>query len=313
MQTRYLKTLVTACELGSFSRAAEQLNITQSAVSQRIKALEDHFGQQLLDRNNAGLELTPAGQVVLARAREILDRERDLLDCLRVAQSQKRLALCCTPTFGMVYLARVLNEFIRRHADLADLKFHFMQPAEALRGLRSEEFDVAVIEHCLDQDFGDFDRFVLPDDELLFVAAPALGLKVRDGFVALDDLAGQRFFGRRDGCSSKEMLRSNLKQLGRDFAAFGSMVVSDDLRFTLQTVLDGGGIAYVSRALVADHLASGALLGLRVKGFGHRRGRSVVLFGRRQDDLLLGSLLECLFEVVSPLWRPQLLRGVGPG
>ena len=63
METRYLNTLVASVEAGTFSKAAEILHITQSAVSQRIKFLEDHFGQQLLDRSGQRLALTSAGKV----------------------------------------------------------------------------------------------------------------------------------------------------------------------------------------------------------------------------------------------------------
>ena len=51
METRYLNTLIASVEAGTFSKTAELLHITQSAVSQRIKFLEEHFGQQLLDRS----------------------------------------------------------------------------------------------------------------------------------------------------------------------------------------------------------------------------------------------------------------------
>ncbi len=94
-----------------------------------------------------------------------------------------------------------------------------------------------------------------------------------------------------------------------DFGDFDGVVVSDDLRFSIQSVLEGNGIAYVSQALVSSYLASGQLIGLLVDGFEHRRGRSVVMLPNRSEDPLLKELLESLFEVVSPLWRPRLVNG----
>lgn len=313
MQTRYLKTLLTAVELGSFSRTAEALHITQSAVSQRIKFLEEQFGHQLLDRSGPTLELTPAGQLVLAKARDILRKERELIDSLKGLGSAKRLALCCTPTFGMAYLSQVLNDFLRTHADIADLKFIFQQPEEALRSLRNEEFDLAVIEHCPDQEFAGLDRFILPDDELVVVAPAGKIATGADGRVNLADLTPFRLFARRDGCSSKEMLRQNLLRRGADFASFEGVMISDDLRFTIESVLAGEGVAFLSRALVNDHLAAGRLAGCQVNGFDHRRGRSVALLPGRHEDVLVGDLLECIFRVVSPVWRPQLVRSESSG
>ena len=307
MESRYLKTLVTAVEEGSFSRAAEVLHITQSAVSQRIKFLEEHFGQQLLDRSGLGLELTPAGQLVLTKAREILLKERELADSLKGLSKEKRLTICCTPTFGMAYLSQVLNDFVRAHADVADLKFIFLQPLEALRSLRNDEFDLAVIEHCADQEFADLDRFILPDDEILLVApAGSVTLDI-NGYADLAELTRYRLFTRRDGCSSKELLRLNFTRKGIDFADFEGMVISDDLRFTINSVIAGEGITFVSRALVGDSIALGQLVDCRIDGFERQRGRSVALLPGRHTDPLIGDFLKCIFQKASPGRQPQLV------
>ena len=201
MDTRYLKTLIVAVEEGSFSRAAEVLHITQSAVSHRIKFLEEHFGHQLFDRSGSSLLLTRAGQVVLASAREILCKERGLLDSLDGLVSTKRLELACTPTFGMAYLPQVLNIFLRTHAEVADLKFIFLQPLEVLRRLRNEEFDLTVLEHSPDQEFKGLDRFILPDDELLLVAPAGRVAPDANGYADLAELTRYGCLPVATGCS----------------------------------------------------------------------------------------------------------------
>ena len=308
METRYLKTLVEVIEKGAFSKAAETLHITQSAVSQRVKFLEERYGCQLVDRSGQVLEPTPAGLLVLEKAREILAKELELADGLQRLDARKRLSLCCTPSFGAAFLPDILSLFIGSHTDLQDLKFVFLQPFEALQGLRNEEFDLAVIEHCLDQCFEGFERFPLPDDELVFVLPPSIQLDAdEDGFIDLRHLLPFRLYARRDGCSSKEMLRSNLVRLGVDFSDFEGVFVSDDLHFTVRSVLEGSGVAFLSTAVIREHLDAGRLIGWRVKGFSHSRGRCAVMLPYRRQDLLLQELLECVFRIVSPLWRPQLV------
>ncbi|PLX89532.1 MAG: LysR family transcriptional regulator, partial [Desulfuromonas sp.] len=269
METRYLKTLTAVVDCGSFSKAAEVLHITQSAVSQRIKFLEEHFGQQLLDRNGPKLTLTATGRTVLLKAREILDMEQELLNALQDSEERKHLALCCTPTFGMAFLPQVLNDFIRCHADMNDLKFIFMQPLQALQGLRNGEYQLAVVEHPPEYDFKGLRRYALPDDEMLFVISPLHNIVPLEGNLVTDlqMLFPQRLFARRDGCSSKEVLRQNLKAVGADFDSFSGLVISDDLRLTIQSVLVGTGVAYLSRDLVADYLQSGQMIALKVQGF----------------------------------------------
>jgi DNA-binding transcriptional LysR family regulator len=68
-----LRTVVTASQLGSFNRAAEQVGRSQSAISQQIHKLEERVGQPLFRKQGRGLALTEAGEVILAYARRILE------------------------------------------------------------------------------------------------------------------------------------------------------------------------------------------------------------------------------------------------
>jgi len=296
MQTRYLKTLVMAVDTGSFSRAAEALHITQSAASQRIKFLEELFGHTLLDRSAPLLSPTEAGQLVIEKARFILAKELELEEELKRLGGKKCLSLCCTPTFGMAYLPSVLNDFIRRNADMADLKFIFQQPEQALKGLRENIFDLAVLEHCDDCDQETLRAFPLPEDELVVISAPTLGLP--ETTIEVTDLLQHRLYARKDGCSSKQLLRQNLARHGREINEFQSVVVSDDLRFTIQAVTGGGGVSFVSRSIVAPQVQSGTLRASHVRGFDHFRRRSVLLHETRLDDPLLQGFLQCLFAVL---------------
>lgn len=295
METRYLRTLVVAAQTGSFSRTAEVLNLTQSAVSQRVKFIEEQYGCQLLDRSGPQLEPTETGRKVLAKVRQILGKEQELLDELRRLSGGKRLSLCCTPTFGTAFLPQVLNRFLLRNADMADFKFIFDQPDQAIKGLRDNEFDLAVIEHCQDRDLADLFTLALPEDELVFISAPRLGLTGEE--VSLEALQRYRLFARRDGCSSKRLLQQNLEQAGSSLDLFASVVISDDLRLTIDNVRQGSGISFISRSLVREHLASGSLCQHRVREFRQNRCRSVILHRHREEEPLLRDFLDCVTAV----------------
>ncbi len=299
METRYFKTLLAVVETGAFSRAAEELNITQSAVSQRIKFLEEHYGHQLLDRSGTGLALTEIGQLVLGKARGILEKERELEDGLKRFGGKKRLSVCCTPTFGMAYLPRVLNRFLPRNADLADLKFIFHQPLRVLKGLQENEFDLVVIEHCCRLDFSLFHTVTLPEDELVFISAPHLGLPAAE--VPLEHLLACRLYARKDGCSSKELLQNNLANLGRGIDDFQGVVISDDLRLTLEGIIAGGGVSFVSRSLAEEPLEKKRLSAHHVPGFHHFRQRSLVLSKSRLAEPIIRDFVDCVQAVFPAL------------
>ena len=104
METTYLRTLIETVAKGSVSRAAERLFVTPSAVSRRIKFLEDLCGCPLLDRSGPTLKPTEAGRLILEKATEILAIERELMKRLRGVGDRRRISFCCTPAFGIGYL-----------------------------------------------------------------------------------------------------------------------------------------------------------------------------------------------------------------
>lgn len=293
METVYLKTLVVAAHAGSFSRAATQLCITQSAVSQRVKFLEDRYGYQLLDRSGPALVPTEVGKMVLERAERILLIEKELEERLKQVGGKERLSFCCTPTFGIVYLPQVLNSFILQNADVVDLKFMLYSPEQAIKGLHDNEFDIGVIEHCQDLELAEFQTFGLPRDELVFISSPRLNLP--DSEVDLELLLKQRLIARKEGCSSRKLLTLNLAGMDRTLSEFRSMIIYDDLRLMIDTVVDGGGIAFVSKSLVASHLNEGALREHSVKGFSCSRLRTLVLNKNRRMERILKNFIECIY------------------
>jgi DNA-binding transcriptional LysR family regulator len=110
-----LRTLVTAQRLGGFGRAAEQVGRSQSAVSQQIHKLEERVGLTLFRKQGRGLELTEAGETMLAYARKILELNDEALTALRGAaiDGVVRFGLCAD--FAEVGLPAALGQFKRAH------------------------------------------------------------------------------------------------------------------------------------------------------------------------------------------------------
>ncbi len=275
MDTRYLKTLVAVVETGSFSKAARTLHLTQSAVSQRIKFLEEAFGYTLFDRSGVALLLTTAGEIVLDSARRMIGIEDSLFGKLKRIKERQRVSLCCTPTFGTVYLPGVLNRFMLESGSPVDLKFLLHSPEQALEGIVSKEFDIAIVEHCPDADLSMFQTYQLPKDELVFVSAPQLNLPAPE--LDLESLLKLCLFARKEGCSSRQLITRGLAECGKSLDDFAGVVTSDDLRLTCQTILSGGGISFMSKSLVCEYLETGQMVSHIVKDFPQSRCRTVII------------------------------------
>ncbi len=287
MESAYWKTLIEVVDSGSFSRAAENLCITQSAVSRRIRFLEEQYGYPLLDRSSTALRLTPAGQVVLDKARHILSLESELAKGLESLQSRRSFSFCCTPAFGIVYLPRVLHRFMLRNANLVDVKFVFDMPARVVQGLQDGLYDLAVIEHCESFELGGFSTVALPGDEMVFVSSNALDLPA--GVVDLDLLLQQPLLTRKEGCCSRTLLEANLARLGRSIGDFSKVAIVDDIQVILKAVLQGSAISFLSNSILRDHADFGSLVWHQVAGFQHRRRRTLL---RSQGGEACGMLAD---------------------
>lgn len=295
MDTRYLKTFSTVLGTRSFSKTAEELYITQSAVSQRIKAIEEHFGLPLLDRSGNVLQATEAGEAVLRAAEQILSIEQALKKELHNLGRKPGISLCCTPTFGIVYLPNVLNRFFLSHTEGVDLKFMLNTPEQSLKGLLGNESDLAVIEHCQDVAAVDAVVYPLPADELIFISAPSLAIPGKE--VGLEELMRHRLIARRHGCSSRHLLEQNLSRSGKSLEDFNGTIVYDDLHLTIQSVVSGNGVAFVSRSIVDEQLRQGTLCEHAVEGFTSNRLRSIVVNRQRSQDPLIKSLVASICSV----------------
>lgn len=274
METQYLSTLIMAAEQGSFSKAAERLHLTQSAVSQRIKNMEACCGVQLLDRSGPVLKPTPAGQHVLEVARQMVELEHTMLAGLAKLAQRQNLAITSTMATGVAHMPELLQDFSNLHPDVEDLRFLFNTPQEALDGLRAGDFDVAIVEHLCDQDFSALRSETLPADRMVFVGSPELGLA--GGKVELEQLYPFKLFTRRDGCSCYDLLCSNLVSVGGNIGKFKRVMMSDDYGLMCQDLIAVRGIAYVSEAVVAKHLRKGELVEYDIDGFNNIRQRSLV-------------------------------------
>jgi DNA-binding transcriptional LysR family regulator len=300
VETQYLKTLCAVIETGSFSKAADDLNITQSAVSQRIKNLEARYGTPLIGRQGARLVLNSAGTVIYNKAKQILMLEKELENELKNLGNKARLSICCTPTFGVVYLPKVLNLFFMINSADVDFKFALNPPALSLQGVLKNDYDLAIIEHFNEIKVPGGITVQLPYDELIFIAAPSLNLSGSE--VALTELMQQCLIARRSGCSSRSLLQDNLAKAGKSIDDFKGSIIYDDLNLTIQTVLAGRGVAFVSRNLVSEYLKRGELTEHKVHGFSCFRLRSAVMLKNRCDEPLVKSFIDCViraFDAVS--------------
>jgi DNA-binding transcriptional LysR family regulator len=146
-----LKHFVAVCEEGSIARAAAREALVASALSKRLAALEAEVGTALLLRRRRGIEVTPAGQALLARARELLaGLERARMELGAFSRGvQGSVRLLASPSVVAEKLPAQLAGFCARHPAIALSLDECMSP-EIVRGVREGTADVGVLWARLD-------------------------------------------------------------------------------------------------------------------------------------------------------------------
>jgi molybdate transport repressor ModE-like protein len=146
LDLKRLSVLREVARQGSFSAAAEELYLSQSAVSQQVATLEREVGMRLLERARGGARLTDAGKVLVAHAEAAITRLREAESELAALAGLEggELRLASFPTAAATLLTDAVVEFTRRHPDVR-LSVAEAEPEESLPRLRAGDLDLAVV------------------------------------------------------------------------------------------------------------------------------------------------------------------------
>ncbi len=297
MDIDVLKSLLAVAETGSFSRAGTKLCVSQSAVSKRIRQLEESLNVALFDRSGPVLLLTPAGRLVADKAEKMLGAQKELLEELDLLQQRVPLSFCCTPSFGISYLPKVVSRFMGAYPEITNINFSYNSPDNILDGLNKGSYQVAVIEHCSSLELPEKGLISLQGDEMLLIASPALGLQEQD--IPLETILQQTICTSVEGCCCRGLLDMTLACFGKAVADFSKSLIYGDLSLIIKAVVDGAGIAYLSRGCVADYLANGTLVALSASGFSMSFKRSLVIADLYATSPEVENLVKIVIEVAG--------------
>lgn len=188
MDTQSLAAFLEVADTSSFTRAAEHLNLSQPAISKRLRALEQMIGTRLFDRVGRSVLLTDAGRALLPYARRVaqtLEDGRRALSQLRLTVSG-RLSVGTSHHIGLHRLPPVLKRYVLDFPEV-DLDLHFMDSEEACEAVLAGRLELGVVTLPL-QPLPRLESAVIWHDPLAVVVAPGHPLAARKR-LRLEDLA----------------------------------------------------------------------------------------------------------------------------
>jgi DNA-binding transcriptional LysR family regulator len=172
-----LESFIQVARLRSFSVAAQQLHISQPAMSKRIQSLESHLGVSLFDRLGKRVRLTPAGELLVGKANAILDLSRDMeRDVGNLAQTVSgRLSMATSHHIGLHRLSPVLQRFTQQYPEVElDIQFEDSEVAHKLVRAGDIELAVVTLNPAGEQEQPDLETKTIWQDPLCFVNAKPL-------------------------------------------------------------------------------------------------------------------------------------------
>ena len=170
MDTKKLEALVVSVELGSFTRAAEQLGYTQSGLTHMMNSLEKDIGFTVLVRGRSGVQLTPAGQRIFPLVQECLAGSAALEREISLINSHKEdsVRVAAYESIARHWLPEVIQQFRREHPDVTvDIQMGSVD--EVYRWVLEDRVDMCFASQ---QDYNTLDWTSLRDDELLAILPP---------------------------------------------------------------------------------------------------------------------------------------------
>jgi DNA-binding transcriptional LysR family regulator len=261
-----LRAFAAVVRTGSFSRAAEELYVSQPAVSKHVASLEAELGTRLFDRSRAGVTLTTAGESL---ADYVLRAEALLANARRALGSEPdtgMLALAASGIPGTYLLPEPLAAFHAAYPRI-EVDFRLLTSGEALELVRAHRVELAVV-GGLDVP-AELESEPLVEDELLLAGPPALsGRRLRP-----QDLAGQTWISREEGSSTRAAVEAARWQLGLHTVRTLELPSWEAVKLA---VARGAGITAISRFALALELEAGALAILHVPRWRVSRTISVV-------------------------------------
>ncbi|MEM0970726.1 MAG: LysR family transcriptional regulator, partial [Verrucomicrobiota bacterium] len=211
MQIETLRLFCDLVEAGSFSTAAEKHHVTQSAVSQRIAALEKELETKLLVRGRI-LEATAEGKLFLQMAHQILNTYDQFRRELREARESVEgvLRLATVYSIGLHELPPYLKWF-RAHFPKVEVQVDYYRSSQVYTEVREERADLGLVAYPEEQK--GIEKEVFWNDELVVVSTPAHPFAELES-LQVEDLEGERFIAFEAGLPTQAAIERLLEEAG---------------------------------------------------------------------------------------------------
>jgi DNA-binding transcriptional LysR family regulator len=247
----------------NLTKAADELNITQPAVTQHIHYLEDYYGCKLFVYQGKKMNLTDAGKLLFEAAVTMKSDDMYLKESIKAIDKwKKRLIFGATLTIGEFVLAEHLKKYLDIYPDI-EIRMMIGNTSELLEKLTLGEIDFALVEGNFAKN--QFDYMVYSQEQYIPVCKKGYSFKKEPE--KLMDLLSERIIIREDGSGTREILQKNLEARNLGFEDFSHVIEIGGMNAIISLVKSGYGITFLYEAAVKKDLEDGSLRKLNLTDF----------------------------------------------
>ena len=269
MNLYYLRTYLEVIRLGSFSKVAKKLSISQPAVSFQIQKLEQELGVRLIDRQQKILTMTEAGKRLLVFAKLVVKEHQALAHDFEQLREEVtgNLAIAASTIPGDFILPPILSEFKRQHPAVG-IQVVVSNSTTVIAGVGSGIYEVGFCGMALEGQ--EMESFKIAEDEIVLIVFPEHPFARRQEVSFLEVTAEPLIF-REETSGTRRSVESLLLKAGFDLSQCKPTLLLGTTEAVVSAVEARAGIAFVSNLAIKKSLALDLAKVVKVEGLRLRR------------------------------------------
>lgn len=256
-----VETFLDVCKTMNYTKSAGNLNMTQPAVSQHIRGLEDFYGVKLFSYHNKKLELTEQGKYLKKYLETISHDIKNLQESVQNVRKRKRIRLGATLSIGEFYLPQKLSSFMCKNPEL-DVSVTIADTRDLLLKLDNGEVDFIFCEGYFDKN-GYAHRFIKREEMCIVCSGKYDSSKIKD----LKHLFEHPMLCRENGSGTREIFENYLHEYSYSFENFISVSEFTSPHLIKKMLLDGLGISVLYKTVVEEEIQKKTLKMIKIPGF----------------------------------------------
>lgn len=285
-----IKTLLTVARIGSFTRAAEELSLTQPAVSHHIRQLEEDFGVKIFQKGKKTLSITPEGEILLKYSGRMMSIDTNCRQALEDYHRQaKHLNIGITRTAGENLMTQVLAFYCNEHPQT-----HINVYTDTINNLYDKlglyELDLAIVEGALPS--AKYRSVLLDTDYLCLIVPPNHPFAQRQS-VLLNELKSEKLILRPPTAGTRMLFESFLLGHSESIKSFNVIMELDNIGMIKNLVSLGLAVSVIAHSACREEIRDRKLIAVPIENASMTREINMVY----QHDFVHADLLEELRDI----------------